>query len=70
MVCSHSPPTFIVWRPFTHDTLSFNCTRHRCSSTPGCRKNGLPNRNVGPNPIPVSEVRFDSTALRGRSSRE
>ncbi len=44
--------------PATIDRLSLICVRQISSSTFGCRKNGLPNRNVGPKPMPVSAARF------------
>ena len=69
-VCIHSPPIFTVCDPSTSDRLSLICVRQISSSTFGCRKKGLPKRNVGSNPIPVSAARFDSTAVRGRLSRE
>ena len=51
----------MVCAPGTIDTLSLNCVRQISSSTFGCRKNGLPKRNVGPKPMPVSaaRLRFD-----------
>ncbi len=60
----------MVCAPRTSDRLFLSCVRQISSSTFGCRKKGLPNRNVGPNPIPVSAFRFESTAVRGRLSRE
>ncbi len=51
-------------------TLSLSCVRQISSSTFGCRKNGLPNRNEGTKPMPVSAARLESTAVRGRVSRE
>ena len=69
-MCIHSPPTLIVCEPLTIETLSLNCVRQISSSTFGCRKKGLPKRNVGTKPIPVSAARFEGTAVRGRFSRE
>ena len=52
------------------DRLFLNCVRQISSSTAGCMKNGLPKRNVGEKPIPVFDSTGDSTAVRGRFSRE
>ena len=54
----------------TTEKLSLSCVRQISSSTFGCRKNGLPNRKLGANPMPVSAARFDWLAVRGRVSRE
>ncbi len=69
-VCIHSPPTLYVCAPRTNEMLSFICARQISSSTFGCRKNGLPKRNVGTKPIPVSAASFEGAAVRGRVSRE
>src|SRR5262245_28878908 len=60
----------MVCLPEMIETLSRNCVRQISSSTPGCRKKGLPNLNDGPKPMPVSAGRFDAFAVRGRVSRE
>ena len=44
--------------------------RQISSSTVGWMKYGLPNRNEGANPMPVSAARFEAAAVRGRVSRE
>ena len=54
----------------TIETLSLSCVRQMSSSTFGWRKNGSPNRNDGPKPMPVSAVSPDPAAVRGRLSRE
>jgi hypothetical protein len=59
-----------VWRPLTSEKLSFSWKRFTSSSTLGARKKGLPNRNDGANPIPVSAGTEDGIAERGRFSRE
>ena len=69
-VCSHSPPVLMVCLPVTIEKLSLIWKRFTSSSTPGCRKYGLPNRNDGANPIPVSAGIFDGVGERGRFSRE
>jgi hypothetical protein len=51
------------------EKLSLICDRQKVSSMFGARKNGLPNRKLGPNPTPVSAGTFDCTAARGRTSR-
>src|SRR5258707_2784647 len=68
--CIHSPPVLTVCRPVTTEKLSCNGNRCIRSSTFGARKNGLPNRNVVPNPMAVSAGTDDRVAERGRSSRE
>ncbi len=69
-MCSHSPPVLIVWAPWTMVTLSFTWKRFTSSSTLGAMKNGLPNRNEGANPTPVSAGMLDAVATRGRDSRD
>src|SRR5688572_23185349 len=68
--CIHSAPALIVCRPLMIDRLSLNWNRCISSSTFGPRKNGLPKRNVVPKPIAVSAGTLESTAERGRDSRE
>src|SRR5207249_3740813 len=70
LVCSHSPPVLIVWRPVTMEKLSFNWNRLTSSSMFGARKNGFPKRNDGTKPMPVSAGTPDGVAERGRFSRE
>ena len=53
-VCSHSAPALIVCLPVTIEKLSLSWNRLTSSSTLGAMKNGLPNRNDGANPMPVS----------------
>ena len=69
-MCSHSPPVLIVCAPLTSVKLSFTWKRFTSSSTLGARKNGLPNRNDGANPMPVSAGIVDGVAERGRDSRD
>ena len=54
----------------TIEKLSLTWKRLTSSSTLGARKNGLPNRNDGANPMPVSAGIVDGVAERGRFSRE
>src|SRR5207248_2227997 len=52
------------------EKLSRACVRLKTSSIVGARKNGWPNRKVGPNPMAVSAGTFEVVAARGRSSLE
>src|SRR5437773_11001849 len=69
-LCTHSPPNLTVWPPDMSVKLSRAWIRQKSSSMVGCRKNGLPKRNVVTNPIAVSAGTFEGVAERGRSAFE
>src|SRR5437899_6107145 len=70
LLCSHSPPNLTACFPASTENASRTWTRLKVSSTQGSRKNGAPKRNVVLNPMAVSAGTLESTAARGRSSRE